>query len=242
MEISFLIPVLVTCSGIYLLFKLKAFFILHPIKTIKDFVMELKNRESRRSLCLALAGTLGVGNIFGVSAGIMIGGEGSIFWLIISSFFAMVIKYAEASTVCSQDEDERGMSGVLEKGFLKRGRVMAVIYALFTMVLAFFMGATLQAGAITDVAESALRLNPFISIFILLIFFLPCLFGGVGKIEKVTEILIPMTTIIYIIMCISVILLNFSSLPSVIYRIISSAFSLKSWVGGMGAVAVKEGP
>ena len=91
MDVSFVLPILVTALGGYLLVKLRFFFIVHPVKTVRTFIRTLKSKENRRSLYLALAGTLGVGNIFGVAAGIMIGGPGSLFWLLVSSFFSMII-------------------------------------------------------------------------------------------------------------------------------------------------------
>lgn len=241
MEISFFIPILVTLSGIYLLFKLKFFLFLHPLRTFKEFIGELKNRDSRRSFFLALAGTLGVGNIFGVSAGIMIGGAGCLFWLLLSSVFSMIIKYAETLTVCASPDNECGMSGVLENSFKKRGRMLSCLYAAFTVLLSLFMGAAIQSRAITDLSYSTLGLNPYICGFILVILFLPCLLGGLRKIEKVTEILIPLTTFIYILMCFVVIFINIERIPSVIKEILSSAFSFRSAAGGISAVAIKEG-
>jgi AGCS family alanine or glycine:cation symporter len=241
MEISLLIPLLVTVSGVYLLFKFKFFFILHPIRTLGEFLGELKNRQSRRSFFLALAGTLGVGNIFGVSAGILIGGAGSLFWLILSTPFAMALKYAETRTVCQYQGIKGGMSEVIEHRFGRWGRGLAKIYAGFTILLAFFMGGAMQSGAICDIADSAIGLNPIFCSIILLILFLPCLFGGVEKIEKITEILIPLTTIIYISLCFAVISVNFDRLPSAVNQVISSAFSPHACVGGISAVTIKEG-
>ena len=92
MEIIFILPILVTVLGIFLFFKLDFFFILHPIRTLREFLLGLRDRDSRRSFFLALSGTLGVGNIFGVAAGLMIGGAGALFWIFISSLFSAIIK------------------------------------------------------------------------------------------------------------------------------------------------------
>ena len=81
MKLSFLLPILVGSVGLYLLVRLRFFFVFHPVRTMRSFASTTRDRGARRSLCLALAGTLGVGNIFGVAAGIMIGGAGSLFWL-----------------------------------------------------------------------------------------------------------------------------------------------------------------
>ena len=240
MGISFILPVLVTLSGVYLLIKLRCFYILHPLRTLREFLSGLKDREARRSFFLALSGTLGVGNIFGVAAGIIIGGEGTLFWMFISSLFSAVIKYAEVSLVFSGNAGQEGMAGLILRT-LRRGRVLSVAYAGLTIALSLFMGAAMQTSALCDVAEQALKLNPFITALILVIFLLPALFGESRKIENITELIIPMTTIIYIIMCFCAIFTNFDKLGEVIIRVISSALSPNAVLGGGAALAIKEG-
>ena len=241
MDFTLLLPVLVTAVGLFLLIRLRFFFILHPIRTSMEFLRELKNREARRAFFLALAGTLGVGNIFGVSAGIMIGGAGSLFWLFVSSFFAMVIKYSETLLVFDSKINRGGMAVLLKKTFHSIGWLLSPIYAIMMLVLSLFMGGAMQSVALFDVAQQSFSLNPLISATILLALLVPCFTCGVRKIEQITEIIIPLTTIIYIIMCFAVILGNFSKICDVIKMIISSAFSLRSALGGISLVALREG-
>lgn len=245
MQITFLIPILVSAVGLFLLIRLRFFFILHPVRTIGKFLAAAKDKSSRRSLMLALAGTLGVGNIFGVAAGIMIGGAGCVFWLFVSSLFAMVIKYSEALLVFDTPRARLGMSGALESIFQASGRALSLIYALLTVALALLMGSAMQSGAVIDVAKSALGIPSAITAIILVIPVIACIGGGGRKIEQITEIVIPLTTIIYIIMSFFVIFSNFSKIPEVISEILSSVFRPCSMLvgGGMGAlfVVVKEG-
>lgn len=241
MELSLALPLLVTGVGFYLLKKLDFFFLIHPLRTACKFINAARDKDSRRALYLALAGTLGVGNIFGVAAGILIGGAGSVFWLFVSSFFSMVIKYAETMLVFSMKSRDGGMAGALCDIFPKRGRGLSIIYTILTILLALFMGSAIQTSAVADVAISSLGINPFVIAFIILIFFASCCVFGVSRITKITEILIPLTTIIYILACLSVILHNFTRLPAVINLIITSAFSPYSICGGGVMVAIKEG-
>ena len=241
MRLSFLLPILVASAGLYLLVRLRFFFICHPIRTIGEFTSALGDRGARRSLCLALAGTLGVGNIFGVAAGIMIGGEGSLFWLFLSSIFAMIIKYAETLLTFDSKTARGGMAEVIRRVFPKCGDLLAPIYAVMTLALSLFIGSAMQSVAVLDVAEGAFSIHPVIGAVILIILLTPVLIGGARKIENITEIVIPLTTIIYIIMCFSVILINFHRIYDVIKLIISSAFSFRSAVGGLSFVAIKEG-
>ena len=167
MLFSFVLPILSVPAGLYLMIKLKAFFILHPIKTTKKFLSGMTNKDERRSLCLALAGTLGVGNIFGVAAGIMIGGAGSVFWLFVSSLFAMIIKYSE--TVLSLDYASLGKGGmhrVLKCRFSRYGEYLSLVYALLCIALSLFMGASMQSAAVIDTAISLYEIRQIFAIII----------------------------------------------------------------------------
>lgn len=239
MDLSLLMPILIILSGLFLLVKLKFFFILHPIKTMKKIVIGLKDRNVSRSFFLALSGTLGVGNIFGVAAGIMIGGEGSLFWLFLSSIFSAIIKYAEVLLVFDRDVGG-GMAGLI-CATLKRGRILSVVYAGFTVILSLTMGAAIQASAVCDVGVHSMGFHPLTTVFIIGILLIPALIGGAKRIENITEYIIPLTTIIYIIMCFSVIFVNFDRLPTTVFRVVKSAFSFRSATGGITALAIKEG-
>ena len=233
MSILVFLPIMVGGVGIYLLLRLRFFFIVHPIRTVREIASALCDRDSRRSLALALAGTLGVGNIFGVGAGLMIGGAGSIFWLFVSSLFSMVIKYAE--TLLAFDiKGRRGFSDLLRPPF-------SLIYAVLIVLLSLFMGSALQSAAVLDVAKCGLGIQPLFTAVILLLLLLPCLIHGVEKIEKITEIIIPLTTMIYIIMCFLVILTRIDHLKTAVFNILSSAFAPSSVVGGVVPIAIREG-
>ena len=239
--LTLLLPVAVILVGLFLLVRLRFFFIVHPIKTLTVFFEEIKNRETRRSFLLALAGTLGVGNIFGVATGIMIGGPGCLFWIFVCSFFAMVIKYSETLLVFDAPGGRGGMCSVISRVFGKWGSVFALIYGIFTIVLSLFMGSAMQSAALSDALAKIVGINPLLICILLLVIFTPCISRGTKKIESATEIIIPLTTIIYIIMCFMAIFMRISRLPSVIFDIIKSAFSFRAPLGGISALAIKEG-
>ena len=246
MDFSVFLPILVSGVGLYLLIKLRFFFIFHPIRTGKVMLRTLKDKKSRRSLSLALAGTLGVGNIFGVTSGIMIGGAGSVFWMLVSSIFSMVIKYAEC--VLSQDmntSDGGGMHRVIYRSFGKLGSFCAALYASLCTALALFMGSAMQSSAVAGVAEAALGAKPLFSAVILSVLLVLGVVRGVGRIEKITAKLIPLTTIFYIFLTFSIVLVNFREIPRVISDVMTSAFSAPALRGGicgfLTSNAVREG-
>ncbi len=218
--------------GLFFIFRLRFFFILHPVKIGKKITAALRDRTMRRSLCLALAGTLGVGNIYGVALGIILGGEGSLFWLFVSSFFAMAIKYSESFIAVKIGVSGSGMMPAIRQSFRKIGKPLAYLYCLFMLLLALFMGAFIQSESLVS---SAHFLFPIKKIYIALAFALSIIFvvfGGGEKIKSTAAFAIPLATVFYVLICLFVIIKNCASLPSVTVKILTSAFSFKSAFGG----------
>lgn len=233
MNIMIILPILVVGVGFYLLIKTRFFFILHPKRTVRTVFFALKKPSSRRCFWLALAGTLGVGNIFGVAAGIMIGGAGSVFWLLVSALFSMIIKYAEALlSFDSLTEKTAGMHRVIECVFSKAGKPLAGLYCAFCLLLSLFMGASMQGAAVAQAAQSSLGIDFGLCLAVFSALVILGALWGDGIIEKITSYTIPLTTIIYILMSFLVIFINFGSLPQVLSSIVSSAFAPRALGGG----------
>lgn len=246
MRLSMILPILVTGVGLLLLIELRGFPLIRPRRVFCGLASALRDGDGFRSFSLALAGTLGVGNIFGVAAGIIVGGAGSVFWLFVSSIFAMVIKYAETVLAIDRADDCRGgMHLVLRSAFPRLGGGLAVIYATVCLVLAFSMGFAMQSTSVITIGAITTGLSPFLLAALLIILLIPGVLGGGARIEKITAFAIPLTTIIYIIMSFAVIVLNFSELSRVISDIVSSAFSPLSMGGGvialLSSAVVSEG-
>ncbi len=234
MNLSVALPILVTGAGIYFLFELKGLFFAHPLRAFRALAGTLKEKDSFRAFSLALAGTLGVGNVFGVAAGIIIGGAGSVLWLFVSSIFAMIIKYAE--TVLAADTatvEGGGMHLVLLSSFPRIGGLLSKLYAALCLVLGLFMGFTMQSASVVTVANVTTGISPIAVAVLLAALLIPSVIGGGERIEKFTAFAIPLTTVVYILMSILVIAFNFERLPAVISEIFSSAMSPLSAGGGL---------
>ncbi len=241
-----LLPIIVTLGGGYMLFKLRFFFFLHPIRAFKDLQLTLSKPECRRSLSLALAGTLGVGNIIGVAAGISLGGAGSIFWLLVSSVFASVLKFCEATLATdSRDKNGGGMMNVLGGSYKGVGKSLGKIYAVVCLLLAFVMGAALQATSISGGIEKLYGFNTIVIGGLLAFVALLMVRVGTERISILTSVIIPAATAVYVFLCFAVIISNLSSLPYVISRIIKEAFEIDSVRGGVFgfvcAEAIRQG-
>ena len=229
----YLLPFFITLGGGYYLIRLRVFFLFHPRKTLSLLFSHCR-KEGRGSLSrmsLALAGTLGVGNITGVAAGILVGGAGSVFWLFLSALFSAPLKYAESVAVLSfSKERKHGFPSFLCNRFRMLGRPLASLYAVLSVLLALAMGSALQSAAVAETASALggksipLLFSALLAIFIL---------GSSDKICRATSVLIPLAFVLYTFICITAIFLNISRLPSAISLIFKDAFSLRSAAGGV---------
>lgn len=234
MSILGLLPMLIVGVGVYFLIKLRFFFILHPIKTVKKTFLSGLDKKSRKALSLALAGTLGVGNIVGVAYGISVGGAGCLFWIFVSGIFSSVIKYCESALGANFGKEGRGgMMYVITKTVGRLGRAFGSAYSVLCLLLALFMGAALQAQSVAVSASAALGLKPYAFSFIFAAIVFVTVSGGAKKIENATARVIPMATIAYIFICLAIISSGAQGLSSVLAAVFREAFSVKSAAGGV---------
>ncbi len=228
------LPLLITAAGCYLLFKLRFFFILHPIRTLKLALGALKTREKIASFTLALAGTLGVGNVFGVAVGIIVGGAGSIFWLFVSALFSAVIKYCEVTLAGDNlAECGGGMFYAIRNSYPKFGHGLSRVYGVACLLLAFVMGAALQIHTVGDTCVEIFNTPPTLLLIFFILLVLFAVLRGQNAISKVTLFLIPLTTIIYIIMALRAVFGNIEAIPAVTRTILSGAMSPSGAAGGI---------
>lgn len=246
MSILNLLPFMITFLGAYFLVKLRFFFIVHPIKTLKKIGNIVKDGSSRKSLALALAGTLGVGNIVGVAYGISVGGPGSLFWIFISGIFASVIKYAESTLAADKLCNGRGgMMYAVKSSFSRIGAPLGAAYAFLCLMLSLSMGSSLQSQSAVNAVNHTLKINPVILSVFFALLVAAVIRGGAKKIENATAIIIPLSTVVYIIICLSVVFHNVERIPSVLSSVMADAFNFESASGGVSAFlaskAMKEG-
>ncbi len=234
---SWLCPIILLCAGGFLFLKLRVFSLLKPSCIRAVFQKEdRKNATSPfRALCMALAGTLGVGNIVGVASAIAIGGAGAVFWMVVSALFAMSLKYAETVLALryrkSDGENVHGGPMYYIQNGLHRP-IWAKIFCVLCVGASFLIGNFVQTQALLHSLEYAFDLpaNAVAVCFAILIFAVGM--GGGKRIGAVTERLIPILTILYLALSFAVLIQNASRLPMVTAEIFRQAFSLKPVVGG----------
>ncbi len=185
----------------------------------------------------ALAATLGTGNIVGIGIGIAYGGPGAIFWMWVIGLLAMGIKYSEV--LCSVKYRERSDNGEYIAGpykYISRGlhnkflgKILSVAYVL-VMIAALLIAAGVHTGAITDAMEQV-KVPRFISTSIAIGFVAIIIYGGVTRIVNFTEKLVPIMSVLYIIGCMAVIIVNIENFPKAVASIFKYAFKGHAAVG-----------
>ena len=205
-----------------------------------------------QSLCTALAATVGTGNIAGVSAAIVSGGPGAIFWMWLVSFFGMMTNYSEnVHGIFYRRKNEKGewCGGAMyylkdglgaKEGMKKVGMVLASAFALFCVIASFGIGNMSQVNTIAANMNNAFGVSNVIVGIILVILSAFVIIGGIKRIARVTELLVPFMAVAYVIGALIVIFKNIGVMPAVLASIFKGAFSMRSAAGGVVGYGVMK--
>ena len=195
------------------------------------------------AVCTALAATVGTGNIVGVALAIAIGGPGAIFWLWISAFIGMVVKYAEvllAVAYRTKNEKSQIVGGpmyYIEKGL--KSKLLAILFSIFGLFASLGSGATVQANSLSMSINSTFKI-PYWSIGLTISLLAALiLVGGIERIAKVTQFLVPFMAFFYIGGALIVLIKNYSLIPNAISEIFKGAFSKTAPIGAFVGASVK---
>lgn len=209
------------------------------------------NISAFEAVSTALAGTVGTGNIAGVTGAIFTGGPGAVFWMWVAAFFGMVTKYSEIALAMKfRETDEKGVYHggpmyYIQNGLGKSWKWLAVIFCLLGAFASFGIGNIAQSNEIAGSLKDLLNLSPLVSGIIIAIVVALVVLGGIKRISKVTSLMVPFMSIFYILAGIVVIILRIGDIPAVFGQIISQAFSFKSVGGGIFGytimMAMKQG-
>ncbi len=203
-----------------------------------------------QAVCTALAATVGTGNIAGVAGAITIGGPGAVFWMWISALLGMCTKFAEVTlAVHFRERNEKGdlVGGpmyYIKNGLKQHWHWLAFVFSAFGVLTVFGTGNATQVNTITAAINSALlnyqlipessvgTSNLIIGIAIAILVAL-VLLGGIKRIGRVTEKLVPFMALFYIVLALGVVALNLERVPQVFHDIVYGAFNPCSVTGGV---------
>ncbi len=203
------------------------------------------------ALATALSGTIGIGNIAGVAIAISIGGPGAMFWMALGAVFAMALKFCEVTlslkyrNVNADGTISGGPMFYMEKGFAEKnmpkiGKLFAYIFTIACIPATFGGGCMLQTnqaaqqfivitgGENSFFAQHSWIFGLFIAVMVALV-----IVGGIKSIANVTSKIVPVMCIVYMLACLTIIVLHFNQIPHAIYTIVHEAFFPKAVAGGV---------
>ena len=257
--------ILILFTGILLTVRLRGLQIRHLGKAL-HYVFHNEDAgegevTSFGALCTALSATIGTGNIVGCATAIVAGGPGALFWMWLAAFFGMATKYAEGMLAVKYRviaEDGHTLGGpfyYIEKGMGKNFKWLAKLFCVFgTMVGLFGIGTFTQVNGITSAVNnffdpsnvhtiSLFGMNYSISVVVAGIIVTICaglvIIGGIKRISKVSEVIVPFMAVTYIGVCLIIVFTHLPQVPAAFAEIVQSAFGLKAVAGGaIGAMTV----
>lgn len=239
------LPVMLMAAGLFFLIYLKGGPLLHPVRMLRALTAPAPSGGTTpfQAVMLALAGTLGVGNIVGVANAIAVGGAGAIFWMWVSALVAMLLKYAEILlAVLHRREGKCGFFGgayyyirdfFLQKRHGKIGFFLAGIFAVFMIVCALSMGCVIQVNAVSSAFAGVVSLPAWVGGVLILLLSLPVVVRGSRGIASLTEVLVPIMSAGYVILSVAVLAVRHGEVAWAFGRIFSEAFSPLSIGGGI---------
>lgn len=237
------------CLGVGLFYSISTRFL--QIRHIGDMGKLMFNRQTSESgissfqaISMSLSGRVGTGNIAGVATAIAFGGPGAVFWMWIIAFLGASSGFVEATLgqvyKSKQDGQYRGGPAFyIEKGLGIKW--YAVLFAIVTVIATGALLPGVQSNSMTSAMNNAFGISPWVSGIAVCLVLAVIIFGGVKRIAKTAELVVPVMAVGYILVAIIVIIMNISKVPEVFGLIFSSAFAMNSAFGGILGAAISWG-
>jgi AGCS family alanine or glycine:cation symporter len=242
-----LIPV-----GIYFTFRLKFLQITRIKHTFRIIAGKYDNLGDKgdvshfKALTTALSATVGTGNIVGVSLAIYYGGPGAVFWMWVTAFFGMMLKFAENTLslkyrIFNRDGSVSGgpmyYIEALKPKIGKTAKVLAVIFAIAAVTCSLGTGNMAQSNSIADAMNQSYNVPTWVTAIVISMLVLLIVVGGLKRIADVTSKLVPIMAVFYFIAAITILGIYITDVPGAIKLIVTDAFTGRAAGGGfMGSM------
>lgn len=256
--------VLILFCGIFLSVRL-GFLQIRKLGTALKYMLKDEEQghgevSSFAALCTALSATVGTGNIVGVATAIATGGPGALFWMEVAAFFGMATKYAEGLLAIKYrmvDSNGNILGGpfyYIQNGMGKRWKWLGKAFAVFGLLAGLMgIGTITQINGISSAVKNYFDPNSAdtISIFgndysiavvisgtVITLLVALITIGGIQRIAKVTEIVVPVMIIAYFASCAIIFFTHLGAIPGAVSEIVKSAFSLRAAAGGAAGTTI----
>ena len=240
---------IVLCLGVGIYFSIVTRFL--QIRYFREMIKLLFGGESSdrgvtsfQAFAIAISGRVGTGNIAGVATAIAMGGPGAIFWMWIIAFLGSASAFIEATLGQMFKEVKDGEYRGGPAFYILKGlgiKWYAVLFAFATILSTAFFLPGVQSNSIALSVENAFDIPVWVTGLVICFFLALIIFGGVKRIGKVAQIVVPFMAAAYILMAIIIMALNITEIPGVIKLIISSAFNADATFGGIFGMAISWG-
>jgi AGCS family alanine or glycine:cation symporter len=234
-------------SGLYFSYRTRFLQVRH-IKEMFRLLFDGKSSESGvssfQALSMSLAGRVGTGNIAGVATAIAFGGPGAMFWMWTVAFLGASTAFVEATLAQIYKEKHLGQFRGGPAFYIERGlgvKWFAVLFAIVSIISAGLLLPGVQANSVADGIENAFNIDTWMSGVAVAVIFGAIVFGGVKRIAKFTEFVVPIMAIAYIIIVLVIIVVDIDQLPGVIALVFKSAFNMEAGFGAVFGLAVQWG-
>ncbi|MBR2339376.1 MAG: alanine:cation symporter family protein [Clostridia bacterium] len=248
---SYILIILLVIGGLYFTFRTRGTQITmlgEQVRVVTEKPKDGKGVSSFHALMVSTASRVGTGNIIGVSTAICLGGFGSVFWMWIIAIIGGASAFVESTL--AQIYKKRGPDGsyggpayYIETAL--KCRPLAIVFSVL-LILTYGVGFNMLASYNLQSTFSAYsfyneNVTPWIIGLVLALLVGYCLFGGGGRVIKVTGLIVPFMGIAYILVALVIVFINVTALPSVIGRIFTEAFDFPAIFGGFGGSCVMYG-
>lgn len=257
--------VLIMVTGLFLTIRLKGLQVTKLGLAIKHmFTNDSEGTgevSSFGALCTALSATIGTGNIVGVATAIVAGGPGALFWMWVAAFVGTATKYAECMLAIKYrvvTEDGHVLGGpfyYIEKGMGQKWKWLAKTFAFLGVCAGLLgIGTFTQINGITSAVNNFFDANNewtvtlfgnnyswtvVIAGILLTICVALVIIGGLKRISKVAEVIVPFMALLYVVAAVTILVCNFKAIPGAFVTIVQSAFGVRAMAGGaLGAMMV----
>lgn len=201
--------------------------------------------SSFQALVVSIAGRVGGGNIAGVAVAITLGGPGALFWMWLIALLGMATSLFECALAQlykrrdGSDTFRGGPAYVMRYGL--GWRVLPVVYSLLLLATVGFGFNAVQSYVVTTSIESAFGVPPAVSGLVMTAVMAVILCGGIRRLALFAEVIVPLMVVGYLLIALTVLVLNASAIPQALGLIFTSAFGLEQAVGGGIAAAISQG-
>ncbi|MGH8075312.1 MAG: alanine/glycine:cation symporter family protein [Lysobacter sp.] len=241
---------IVLCLGAGLYFSIRTRFM--QVRGVGEMIRLMLNNKasvagvsSFQALAISLSGRVGIGNIAGVATAIAFGGPGAVFWMWVMAFLGASTAYVESTL--AQIYKEKDDSGQYRGGpayYIEKAmgqKWYAWLFAAVTIIATGFLLPGVQANGIAEGMSNAFGVPPAVTAAVVVVALGFIIFGGVRRIARFAEVVVPFMALAYILVALVIMFLNHDKLPGMFSLVFSSAFGMHAGFGAMLGLAVEWG-